>query len=119
VRLLVKNVGKRLPKIVDGEELETLNIRVQVVAQIRSGRRDQDPANKCPPLPTLSYPWREGLRCPECELLPSSAVCGPQRRRAWHRKVSCNALANSASDIRNVTADTRPGEARVGIPPLW
>ena len=51
VRLLVKNLGRGMPEIVVGEELESLNIRVQGVTQLRSGRRDQDPSKDRPPTP--------------------------------------------------------------------
>jgi hypothetical protein len=40
VRLLVKNLGKRMPESVVREELESLNIQVQRVIQLRSGRRE-------------------------------------------------------------------------------
>jgi hypothetical protein len=53
VRLLVNNLGKRMPESVVREELESLNIRVQGVMQLRSGRRDQDPAQDR--LPTLHF----------------------------------------------------------------
>jgi hypothetical protein len=49
VRLLVKNLGRGMPESVVREELESLNIRVQGVTQLRSGRRDQDPAKNRPP----------------------------------------------------------------------
>jgi len=52
VRLLVKNLGRGTPESVVQEELESLNIRVQGVTQLRSGRRDQDPAKERPPTPT-------------------------------------------------------------------
>ena len=48
VQLLVKNLGRSMPESVV-RELESLNIRVQGVMQLRSGRRDQDPALS-PPL---------------------------------------------------------------------
>jgi hypothetical protein len=51
VRLVVKNLGKRMPESVVHEELESLNIQVQGVIQLRSGRRDQDPAKDRPPTP--------------------------------------------------------------------
>jgi hypothetical protein len=44
VRLLAKNLGKRMPESVVREEVEFLNIRVQEVLQLQSGRCDQDPA---------------------------------------------------------------------------
>jgi hypothetical protein len=40
VRLLVKKLGRGMTENVVGEELESLNIRVQEVTQLRSGRRD-------------------------------------------------------------------------------
>ena len=43
---LVKNLGKRMLEIVVREQLESLKIRVQGVMQLRSGRRDQDPATE-------------------------------------------------------------------------
>jgi hypothetical protein len=49
VRLLVKNLGRGMPESVVREELESLNIRVQGVMQLRYGRRDQDPAKDRPP----------------------------------------------------------------------
>jgi hypothetical protein len=51
VRLLIKNLGRRMPEGVVREELESLGIRVQGVMQLRSGRRDQDPAKDRPPTP--------------------------------------------------------------------
>jgi hypothetical protein len=50
-------------------------IRVQGVMQLRSGRRDQDPAKDRPPTP-LRRLWREGQRCPECNPSPSSTGHG-------------------------------------------
>jgi len=40
VQLLVKNLGRGTPESVVWEELESLDIRVQGVTQLRSGRRD-------------------------------------------------------------------------------
>jgi len=45
---LGKNLGKGMPESVVREELESLDIRVQGVTQLRSGRRDQDPAKDRP-----------------------------------------------------------------------
>jgi hypothetical protein len=42
VRLLVKNLGRGMPESVVQEDLEFLNIHVQGVMKLRSGRRDQD-----------------------------------------------------------------------------
>jgi hypothetical protein len=51
VRLLVKNLGRGMPESVVREELESLNIRVKGVTQLRSGRRNQDPAKDRPTTP--------------------------------------------------------------------
>jgi hypothetical protein len=48
---LVKNLGRGMPESVIWEELETLNISVQGVMQLRSGRRDKDSAKDGPPTP--------------------------------------------------------------------
>jgi hypothetical protein len=48
VRLLLKNLGKRLPDAEIKEELEALHISVQAVMQLRSKRRDQDPEKDSP-----------------------------------------------------------------------
>jgi hypothetical protein len=40
VRLLIKNLGRRMPESAVREELESLGIHVQEVTQLRSGRRD-------------------------------------------------------------------------------
>jgi hypothetical protein len=73
VRLLVKNLGRGMPESVVREEMESLNIRVQGVMQLRYGRCDQDPAKDRPP-PSLSR-WRVCLRCQKYVLSPKSADC--------------------------------------------
>jgi hypothetical protein len=45
VRLLVKNLGKGMPKS------DSLDIHVQGVVQLRSGRRELDPTKERPPTP--------------------------------------------------------------------
>ena len=50
-RLLVKNLGRGMSESVVREELESLDIRVQGVTQLRSGRRYPDPAKDHPPTP--------------------------------------------------------------------
>ena len=52
VRLLVKKLGRVMPDSVVRGELEYLNIRVQGVMQLPSGRRDQDPAKYLVPTHT-------------------------------------------------------------------
>jgi hypothetical protein len=66
VRFLVKNLRRVMPEIVVREELELLDIHVQGVMQLRSGRRDQDPTKDRPPTLTSSCQWREGQRCLRC-----------------------------------------------------
>jgi hypothetical protein len=51
VRMLLKNVGKRMPEAEIREELEALHINVQAVMQLRSKRRDQNPENDRPLTP--------------------------------------------------------------------
>jgi hypothetical protein len=63
VRLLVKKLDRGMPESVVREELESLNIRVQGVTQLRSGSRDQKPAKDRPATPTSLQQRREGLRC--------------------------------------------------------
>ena len=62
VRLLVKNLFRVMIESVVQEELESLDIRVQGVTQLRSIRRDQDPAKDRPPTPNSLYRCRGGLR---------------------------------------------------------
>jgi len=50
-RILVKILGRGMPESVVREELESLNICVQGVTQLRSGSRDPDPATDRPPIP--------------------------------------------------------------------
>ena len=108
LRLLVKKLGRGMPESVVPEDLESMNIRVQGVTHLRSGRRDQDQAKDRPPSPT-SYQWREGLRCPRCDHSPISAACECRWGRTWLRRTRCNVSAASGSTIRNVTADTHHG----------
>jgi hypothetical protein len=51
VWLLVKTLGRGMPESVIREELEALNIHVQGVMRLRSGRRDQDPTKDLPLTP--------------------------------------------------------------------
>jgi hypothetical protein len=53
VRLLLKNVGIRMPEAEIREELEALHINVQALMQLRSKRRNQDPEKDRP----LSQPF--------------------------------------------------------------
>ena len=51
MRQLVKKLGRRMPESVVREELGALDIQVQAVMQLRSGRRDQDPNMDRPLIP--------------------------------------------------------------------
>jgi hypothetical protein len=51
LRLLLKNLGKRMPEAEIPKELEALHINVQAVMQLRSKRRDQDPEKDRPLTP--------------------------------------------------------------------
>jgi hypothetical protein len=116
VRLLVKNLGRTMPDSVVREELESLNIRVQGVLQVRFGCRDRHHAKKRPPSPTSLYEWREFLRCQKCDLSPNSAACECRWNPMWPRKTHCNTSVASALDTRSETAVTHPGVSRVGAP---
>jgi hypothetical protein len=116
VRLLVKNLGRGTPESVVREKLESLNIRVQGVMQLRSGRRDKDPAKNSPPTPHFIISVARGLRCQRCVHLPNSAVCECRWSRTRTRKAHWNISAVNASDTRSETADTSPSTSHVGAP---
>jgi hypothetical protein len=115
VRLLVKNLGRNMPESVVREEVESLNIRVQGVTQLRSGRRDQDPPRTAFLPPTSMYEWRADPRCQGYDLSLNSAACECRWNRTWPRKAHCNASAASALDTRSETAVTHPGASRVVV----
>ena len=91
-----------------------MDIRVQGVMQLRSGRRYQDPAKDRPPTPTSLCRWRRAQTCPKCALSPNSAVCECRWSRSWHQKVHYNANAASASATRSETAVTHLDASREG-----
>jgi hypothetical protein len=51
VRLLLKNLGKRMPEAEFREELVASHINVRAVMHLRSKRRDQDPEKNRPLTP--------------------------------------------------------------------
>ena len=116
VRLLVKNLGRGMPESVVREKLESLNICVQGVTQMCSGRRDQDPPRTVLPPYTSLYQWRKDLRCRNYDLSLNSAASECRWNRTWPRKAHCNASANRVLDIRSKTAVTHPGASRVRSP---
>jgi len=73
-RLLVKNLGRCMPESVVREELESLNICVQGVTQLRSGRRDPDPAKDRPPTPHFIVSVARGLEVSKVRSL--TELCG-------------------------------------------
>jgi len=115
-RLLVKNLGRVIPESVVIEKVESLNICVKGVTQLRSGRRDTDPSKDRPTTPTSLCQWRPGLRCPRCDHSPKSAVCECRWSRTWIQKFRCKASSASASATRSATADTHLGASLVGAP---
>jgi hypothetical protein len=60
VRLLLKNLGKRMPETEIREELEALHVQVQAVMQLRSRRRDQDAEKERPITPHFIVPVARG-----------------------------------------------------------
>ena len=65
-RLLVKNIGRVMPESVVRQELESLNIRVQGVTQLRTGRCDQDPGKDRPPTTLFNTSVVPGPGCQKC-----------------------------------------------------
>jgi hypothetical protein len=74
VRLLAKNLGRGMPEGVIGEELESLNISFQGVTQLRSGRRDQEPAKDRLPTPHFIVSVARGPEVAKVRAL--SEFCG-------------------------------------------
>jgi hypothetical protein len=118
VRLLVKNLGKRIPESVLREELELLEIHVQGVMQLRSGRRDQDPANDRPPTPNFNIKLAREHEVSKVRSLTEFCELRVSAETYVTPKAHLNTSANSASDTRSVTADKRLRVSRVGLPPL-
>ena len=114
----LKNLCRGMPESVVREELDSLNIRVQGVTQLRSGHRDPDLAKDHRPTLTSFYQCREGLNCQTCDHSPNSAPYDCRWSRTWLRKASCNGNATSASATPSVYADTHPGASLVGLPHL-
>ena len=74
VRLLVNKLGRGMPESVVREVLESLDIRVQGVTQLRSGRCDQDPAKDRPLIPHFIVSVAQG---PEVSKVRSiTELCG-------------------------------------------
>jgi hypothetical protein len=74
VRLLVKNLGRGRPESVVREELESLDICVQAVTQLRTGRRDKDPARDCLPTPHFIVSVARGPKVSQMRAI--TELCG-------------------------------------------
>jgi hypothetical protein len=74
MRLLLKNLGKRMPEAEIKEELEALRISVQAVMQLRSNRRDQDPEKHRPLTPHLIESVAQGPKVAKGRSL--TELCG-------------------------------------------
>ena len=96
VRLLVKNLARGMPESVVREELEALDIHVQAVMQLRSGRRDQDPTKDRPLTPHYIV----------------SVARGPEVS-----KVRCHRTLRSAS-VRGVVRGAKGSPAMQTLPAL-
>ena len=83
VRLLVKKLGRGMPESVVCEELESLNIVVQGVTQLRYGRRDQDPPKDRPTTPHINVTMARGSEVSKMRSL--TEPCGFEFRwgRTW------------------------------------
>jgi hypothetical protein len=77
VRLLLKNVGKRMPEAEIREELEALRINMQAVMQHRSKRRDRDP-EVCPLTPHFILPVARGPDV--AKVLTHTDLCGLRKK---------------------------------------
>jgi hypothetical protein len=95
LRLLVKNLGKRLPESVVREDLGALDVRIQGVTKLRSGRRDQDPTKDRPH--TLHFIISVACGPEVSRVLSLTELCGSRWRRTWRRRAPCNVSAASAS----------------------
>jgi len=114
-RLLVKNLGRGMPESVVREELESLNICVQGVTQLRSGRRDPEPLQG----PPSNHPQFivSVARGPEVfKVRTITELCECRWNRTCPPRVHCNAGTANASATRSVTADTQLGVSLVGAP---
>jgi hypothetical protein len=109
MRLLLKNVGKRMPEAEIKEEPEALIISVRAVMQLRSKRRDQDPEKDRPLTPQFVVSVARG---PDVDKVRSiTEICGLRIQVETYvaPKGRFNANAASASGTRSVTAATHPG----------
>ena len=74
VRLLIKDLGRRMPESAVREELQSLGIQVQEVMQLRSGSRDQDPSKDRPLTPYFIVSVARGQEVTKVRSL--TGLCG-------------------------------------------
>jgi hypothetical protein len=99
VRLLLKNVGKRMPVSEIKEELEALSISVQAVMQLRSNRRDYEPEKKRPLTPHFVV---SVARDPDvAKVLSLTAICGLRVRVATTGPLQCKRCLRFGHTQRN------------------
>ena len=114
VRLLIKNLGRRMPESVVLEELRSLDIHTQGVMQLRSGRRDQDPAKDRPATPHFLVSVARGPEVSKVRAL--TELCGlrvsVETFVAPKGPVQCKRCQRFGHTQR--TADTLLGVLRVG-----
>ena len=121
-RLLLKNLGRGMPESVVREELETLDIGVQGVicvqgvTQLRSGRREEDPAKDRPLTPHIFLSVARGPEVSKVRSINELFGLRVSVETYVAPKSQFNASAASASDTRSVTAGTRTGVSHVVAP---
>jgi hypothetical protein len=109
VRLLIKNLGRQMPEDVVREELETLDIYVQGVLQLRSGRRDQEASKASTLTPHFTVSVARGPEVMKLHSLTELCSLRVSWRCSSPRNAPCSASAANASAIRSATAITYPG----------
>jgi len=101
VRLLVKNLGRGMLEIDVREQLEALDIHIQAVMQLRSGRRDQDPTKDRPLSPTSLYQWHGGPRCLRYDLPPLRSASVGGVVRGYKGRLQCKSCQLFGHTQRN------------------
>jgi len=106
-----------MPESAVREELESLKIRVQGVMQLRSGRRDHDPAKELLPPPTSLCLWHGGVQSALSHRALRFAGYGGDVRGAKEPTAmqALSTLRPHASELR-----IRSSVRRLwGLSPLW
>jgi hypothetical protein len=95
-----------MPESVVREDLESLNIHVKGGMQLRSGRRDQNPANDRPPTPHFIVSVTRGSEVSKVRSI--TQLCG------LRVTVETYVAPKGASDTLSLTADTHNCASLVG-----